>query len=40
MNISNLPMTSTGTVTNEFHGAEVQTMNHHSLIPKASEEIE
>jgi hypothetical protein len=40
MTISISPLSSTGVIANEFRGADIQTMNRHSVIPKASDGIE
>jgi hypothetical protein len=40
MNTSNSLLTPTGTIANEIHSAEIQTVSRHSGIHKASEESE
>jgi hypothetical protein len=40
MSSSISPLSSTGKIANEFHGADVQTINQHSVVPKASKGVE
>jgi hypothetical protein len=40
MSISIPRLSSTGAIANEFHGADVQTINQHSVMPKASKGVE
>jgi hypothetical protein len=40
MSISISALSSTGTIADEFHGADVQTINQHSVTPKSSKGVE